>query len=363
MSQTGSPATHSTTLAFINVTHPSGLKRHSTEIRKHVMRDIGRARRRPRAQDSRRLQNKRATVPNVEELSSNAVLSRSNSNVQAAEKQIVQHVAQVAARYSPLDETNLHSFLYPRETEESERQLIRNSALDISPRFPLSQDMVLRPADQGVVNRDGILYSSLQQLRAISSSFEETIDALELVAGVSAFINNNADDERFWDNDIQTARLIINSAHKVLSLPRVDPEIIHLHALFTPDIIIREVLRRSLLVFVALLKVRSRFTHAPLELSKHLSALKDLVSLPTVDWSPILELKLWALFICSLAIDPLSEDKEWRVGHIRGKMAKLQLDNSDGVLKVVKEIIWIEDLVPTDDLRRLCAEIDGGIYN
>ncbi|EPS39637.1 hypothetical protein H072_6589 [Dactylellina haptotyla CBS 200.50] len=497
-SQTRNSAPPST-LAFINVAHPSGLKRHSTEIRKHVMRDIGRARRRPKAKEIPKIQNKDPAITKVGQLRSTAVQIRLSPQLQP-EKQAARHLTRLVAGYSPLDETNLHSFLYPMKMEETQLQLIRNmdskvsqprrrplyaicfalmttdldafylilassfiadenyvttqgafstpsqkssmialayynksiesvkkrilesdalsddglliavlsflcyndkvhnfeqwnihiaglerlvalrggidelndgytrlltiwqdicgaAALDIVPRFSLPKDVVFHPADYGSLNRSKIFESSLKQLRATSSGFEETVNALDFIAGVSVFINNGATDEKFWDNDIQTARLIICSTHKALTLPRVESENIYPNTLLTQSAIIKEVLRRSLLVFLAYLKARSEFSKAPMELGQHLSNLKILLSLPAFDWSFVPELKLWTIFICSIGL--LGEDKKWCGDHIREGVARLNLDGSAGVLKMVKEIIWIEHLVPVEDLRWLCTEIDG----
>ncbi|KAK6543234.1 hypothetical protein TWF694_000002 [Orbilia ellipsospora] len=503
MSQTGSTIkiASSPALAFINVTHPSALKQHSTEIRKHVMRDIGHARRRTKVKDVRRMRKTTATITNAEKSLTNAMRIRSVSD-DRTERQVLCHMAQLARRYGPLDEKNLHAFLYPMEMGEPQLQTIRNlfsqtsrprrrpllsiwfalmatdvgafhlllassylasgcsipgnntpsvpyqknnttallyynksivsvkkrilqsnassddgliiallsflcynvkiqnfeqwnihiiglerlialrggidtldnaytrlliiwqdlcgaAAIDVSPRFPLSPDLNFYAAYKGLGTRSSIFRSNLEGLRITSPSFEETINVLEFMAGVSIFIKDGAADETFWDNDIQTTQLIINLVHKALSLPRMEPESVYLCALLTPDLIIREVLRGSMIIFLALLKVRSGFSMAPLELVKHISSLRFFLSLPTINWSFIPELKLWVLFICSFG--PSSGDREWSVSHIKGEMLKHRLSNSADVLKVVNEIIWIENLVPKEYLRCICAAIDADI--
>ncbi|KAI0120350.1 hypothetical protein F4776DRAFT_250953 [Hypoxylon sp. NC0597] len=94
---------------FVNVANPGDVKRHSTKIRRHVMKDIGKARRKPRAK-------KRGEFVLGEGCSS----SPSNGNEAQPNT-----MSRALAPPSPWLDTNLNTLVYPTEMDEDRLSLVR----------------------------------------------------------------------------------------------------------------------------------------------------------------------------------------------------------------------------------------------
>ncbi|KAI1804953.1 hypothetical protein F4811DRAFT_570589 [Daldinia bambusicola] len=98
---------------FVNVARPSDVKRHSTKIRQHVMKDIGKARRKPRTEKTRR------EVP---------VLGGSSSSVAAADRNREERSSSLSSSLtlpSPMADSSLQTLPYPIDMNEERLSLIR----------------------------------------------------------------------------------------------------------------------------------------------------------------------------------------------------------------------------------------------
>ncbi|KAI0834121.1 hypothetical protein F5Y06DRAFT_279919 [Hypoxylon sp. FL0890] len=94
---------------FVNVGNPCDVKRHSTKIRRHVMKDIGKARRKPRAK-------KRGEFVIGEESSA----STSNGDETQSSS-----ASQALTLPSPKLDRNLNTLVYPVEMDEDRLNLVR----------------------------------------------------------------------------------------------------------------------------------------------------------------------------------------------------------------------------------------------
>ncbi|KAI0147608.1 hypothetical protein GGR57DRAFT_476136 [Xylariaceae sp. FL1272] len=91
---------------FVNVDHPNALKKHSTTIRQHVMKDIGKSRRRPKKQRS-------TTI---------AELVPTESGFSSTNAGNSYDLAMVA---DPLADNRLHDLIFPIAMDEERRSLAR----------------------------------------------------------------------------------------------------------------------------------------------------------------------------------------------------------------------------------------------
>ena len=117
------PSATPMTLAFVNVTHPSRIKQHSTRIRRHVMKNIGFARR----------GQTKTTNPKAEPVTTAVEHGPSKEQPIPAPlyAKLQQRLVELLGWYSPLDEMSLSSQVYPVEVNEFQLQLIRHSTQNI----------------------------------------------------------------------------------------------------------------------------------------------------------------------------------------------------------------------------------------
>ncbi|KAI1779672.1 hypothetical protein F4818DRAFT_149031 [Hypoxylon cercidicola] len=96
------------TFEFVNVARPGDVKRHSTQIRRHVMKDIGKARRKPRPKKHREI-----------------ILGE--PDVADAEKDDEERgdASRVLSRQSPLRDGSLHTVEFPINMDEERMGLVR----------------------------------------------------------------------------------------------------------------------------------------------------------------------------------------------------------------------------------------------
>ncbi|KAI0200008.1 hypothetical protein F4808DRAFT_174180 [Astrocystis sublimbata] len=95
-----------TQFEFVNVGQPGDEKKHATRVRRHVMKDIGKARRKP----------KTSGETNIARNSSVAVSAPKSKSLGEHDQALVS---------SPLDECQLSDFVFPIEMDEERRSLAR----------------------------------------------------------------------------------------------------------------------------------------------------------------------------------------------------------------------------------------------
>ncbi|KAI1468850.1 uncharacterized protein F4812DRAFT_470645 [Daldinia caldariorum] len=100
---------------FVNVARPSDVKRHSTKIRRHVMKDIGKARRKPRSKKTR------GEVPVMGESSSSAAAADRNRDEGSSSSSLSSSLTLP----SPMADSLLQTLPYPIDMNEERLSLIR----------------------------------------------------------------------------------------------------------------------------------------------------------------------------------------------------------------------------------------------
>ncbi|KAI1336931.1 hypothetical protein F5Y15DRAFT_191342 [Xylariaceae sp. FL0016] len=99
---------------FVNVGSPGDLKKHSTRIRRHVMKDIGKARRRPKARHETRVDEQVAATSIDDEILPSAEKSSKSRGS-----------SQVLSLSDPLSDGSLSTMVYPTDMDEERLQLAR----------------------------------------------------------------------------------------------------------------------------------------------------------------------------------------------------------------------------------------------
>ena len=118
-------------------------------------------------------------------------------------------------------------------------------------------------------------------------------------------------------------------------------------------LIINEILRLTSLLFIALLK--EQFRVLPSGVSENRLRLALLLTKVTVDWSSFMDLHLWVLTVSALAE---TEDRSWYVSKLAGTMTFLGLTAWDEALKILRELIWVGEMLDeaADELGRELAD-------
>jgi hypothetical protein len=117
-------------------------------------------------------------------------------------------------------------------------------------------------------------------------------------------------------------------------------------------LIIHEILRLTSLLFISLLK--EQFRVSPSGVSENKLRLARLLTEVTADWSSFMDLHLWVLTVSALA----EENRSWYVSEIAVTMTLLGLTEWDDALKILKELIWVGEMLDeaADELGRELAD-------
>ncbi|KAI0380138.1 hypothetical protein F5Y04DRAFT_282268 [Hypomontagnella monticulosa] len=95
---------------FVNLENPGDVKRHSTKIRRHVMKDIGKARRKPRPKK------REVVIGETGESSSSGAASGDGERVSPS---------RVLSHPNPRADDNIHTYVYPVAMDEERMDLVR----------------------------------------------------------------------------------------------------------------------------------------------------------------------------------------------------------------------------------------------
>jgi hypothetical protein len=141
-------------------------------------------------------------------------------------------------------------------------------------------------------------------------------------------------------DEMFSAYKIYPIAHQLLSLPRYPCPVGQTQ--LTQGINIREILRLAATVVIGLLKKQCG-TYPDgiaqnLERASHLPGKLN-------DWSNFRALQLWVLVIFALAYDDCGTEKMWYVAEVAKTIEDMDLRHWDQVLAVLRDIIWIDEVM------------------
>lgn len=218
--------------------------------------------------------------------------------------------------------------------------------LDMAPHFPL-------PSDVLEISSANFSSPRLDSLRASLISLDESLsdvsNALNSLANMSKCFDENGGAQDLWKDEVFYSNNFLPVLHEVLSLPR--------HNLADDDItetqVMREVTRRSCLLYLAL--VKRKFKTEPDSVSLVKERLLQVLSGYNIDWmTSIQSLRLWVFMTIAAATDVGVDD--WYVTEIVSAMQDMQIRSWVDVITVLREIAWFDELAE-DKLQILRVQV------
>ncbi|KAK6087566.1 hypothetical protein SCUP234_01724 [Seiridium cupressi] len=391
---------------FVNITDPKEAKKHSTRVRRHVMKDIGKARRKQTPRE------KPGSGMGVEE-----TLSKGSSREVTASIGKKRDMSGMATRAvgSPRAEGWISQMVFPIEMNEDKMGLVRflveesryvfrpfrfswltmgltdeaawyitlaNAAawrgetpgsprddhnrsdeevvrLDLNAASFLYTEPYFVPPKESVIEVEDIgddtkyLHTLLERWDVQCPYLGDIMDAITAVAQVANYINQHSHEPNFWEDDIITARLLGPAFHKVLTIEGRQLPDDPLDSRYS-GIAAREAFRRAALIFLADVKIHCKA--GAWELPRHLDAFRQISRLPLVDWAVLPELNMWAHLVAATQEED-GDERKWHVAVIVGLVHFLRLRTGFEALGVARGVIWAESIMG-DKATKLEQEID-----
>jgi hypothetical protein len=203
--------------------------------------------------------------------------------------------------------------------------------LDEPPRLPIPQF-----AKENLESHHSERISAFSQKWSTAYPNLSTIsDNLLSLASLAIHINKQGNDGS-WQKEMVVAFGAHPIAHRLLSMPRFDPNLVTCED--TTGFMIHEVLRLTSLVFIGLLKDRCR-VH-PTGVAENVSRLSGFLISNSMDWSSFMDMRLWVLTVGAQADD---KRREWYMQEIAWTMKQMGLMEWSDALEVLREIVWISE--------------------
>jgi hypothetical protein len=206
--------------------------------------------------------------------------------------------------------------------------------LDTIPRFSLPQSatgtLELQCSQR--------IHAFSQKWSIIFPDLLDITDGLAALASLASYVNNHEASHRLWQEELFAALKVHPVAHRLLSMARYS--VTAERNVQLCGLMIRETLRLASLLFIGLVKEHCRVY--PSAVSENKVRLTRLLTADGVDWSSFMDLRLWVLTIAALAEE---DERAWYVREIAQTMTYLGLAGWDESLKILKELIWIMEVL------------------
>ncbi|RFU24341.1 hypothetical protein B7463_g11997, partial [Scytalidium lignicola] len=205
---------------------------------------------------------------------------------------------------------------------------------DTIPRFPIPNCALADPEPH---RSPRIIFFS-QKWNTKFPDLWDISDGLTSLASLTGYVNNQKKKNLLCHGEFFNPINVYPVAHKFLSMSRyaVAAEI----NMSSSGLIIREILRLTSLLFFGLVKEKCGVF--PSGVPENEVRLARLITDIAVNWSSFMDLALWVLTVSALAEEG---DRSWYVSQISVAMASLGLAGWDDALKMLKELIWIDELL------------------
>jgi hypothetical protein len=220
------------------------------------------------------------------------------------------------------------------ELTERRNDVTGSLVLDTIPRFPIPHYATGDPEP----HRSHRIFTFSQKWNTRFPNLSDISDGLTSLASLASSVNNRKNNNGRWQKEMFLAFNAHPVAHKLLSMSRFT---VRAEAnVSSSGLLIREMLRLTSLLFIGLLKDQCRvFPTGVLENKLRLARLLTEVA---VDWSSFMDLRLWVLTVSALAEEG---ERGWYVSEIAWTMKYLGLTEWDDALKILKELIWIGEML------------------
>jgi hypothetical protein len=219
-------------------------------------------------------------------------------------------------------------------------------ATDTEPRFPLPDDFT-QPST--IIPRFTGLDNVIVTWNALFADLTDITLALSAISSMAQAINDTAGKALPWQDVWFMSLNFTPLLQQLLSLSRNNLVQLNLE----PGIVIREVLRLTCILFLGI--ISGRF-HGSLDgNARYVNGVMKLLMKTALDWSPLLKLHLWVLVITAMAAE--GRERIWLIGKIFITMKQLNLNTWIGVLSIVKDIIWVDEVLD-DGAEKLGSEAE-----
>ena len=224
-------------------------------------------------------------------------------------------------------------------------------AQDIPPLFPAPLDLFREFHDLYQSPGSPDLRITLQLWADAFPNCADLGSALLWIAAFARFINENSSKPHFWREDKVTYIMFL-ALHHVLSLERLA-----LRQNNKPELVMREVVRLTLVVFIGNFKLRLTIPRGG-SINSYRNKVMTLMMDPSVDWSLFLNLRLWVLVVCGVGPPQAGTETAWYVAEIVVAMLRMGLTGWRSAMDMVREFIWIDE-VATYEVQGLGAKIES----
>lgn len=145
------------------------------------------------------------------------------------------------------------------------------------------------------------------------------------------------------DTTAYWAQFLMSLTHDLLSLPRYGREYGFKYQ-ETSQMAMREATRIAALIFVSTVICRCSGDELYCARNYQGRAREMLIASNDSDWIGLEELRLWTLVLCAM----IEDDRTWYVEQIKQLMQECKLDTWDEVLRILRQIAWIDSLTAVE---------------
>jgi len=220
------------------------------------------------------------------------------------------------------------------ELTERRNDVSGSLVLDTVPRFPIPHYATGDPEP----HHSHRIITFSQKWNTRFPNLSDISDVVTSLASLVGYFDSQRSNNGRWQEELFIALKVHPVAHKLLSMSRFT---VRAEAnVSSSGLLIREILRLTCLLFIGLLKDLCRVF--PTGVPENKLRLTRLLTEGAVDWSTFMDLRLWVLMVSALAEEG---ERRWYVSEIAWTMKYLGLTTWDDALKILKELIWIGEML------------------
>lgn len=206
--------------------------------------------------------------------------------------------------------------------------------LDTAPQFPIPHFATGDP-EPHCSHR---IFTFSQNWNTRFPNLSDISDGVTSLANLTCSVDSQRTNNGRWQEELFVALKAHPVAHKLLSMSRFT---VRAEAnVSSSGLLIREILRLTSLLFIGLLKDHCGVF--PTGVPENKLRLARLLTEGAVDWSSFMDLRLWVLTVSALAEEG---ERRWYVSEVAWTMKCLGLTAWDDALKILKELIWIGEML------------------
>lgn len=219
--------------------------------------------------------------------------------------------------------------------------ILGSAVYDVPPRFSIPNELLVPPATS---SRPSLyLQALISRLKSEGSTdLDAVATALQRASLVAHIANDNASRRVFWQDGMKGTRLIGPLSHYLLSWPRL-PEHNSVDGL-SPEAFLREMIRLTLLILLAKLKLSFALVGDELDLLMQRSAHVLLIGNAASTTFP--DLSFWVLSTTGCLFT--GHSRSFALVQTRDVMKVMGIDAAESAMETIREILLVEHLMYKD---------------